>query len=212
MEVNVYNTSKLSPRAVEDFELVQQAISGDQKAYATLMDRYRQTVYHAMFRMVNHREDANDLTLEAFGKAFRKLPTYTPSYAFSTWLFKIAVNNCIDHIRRKRLKLLSIDEPLEAISDRNLSYNLSSAQANPEEAVIRQQGVEKVSQIIKTLNKKYRLMIELRYFEELSYEEIAEELNIPLGTVKAQLHRAKDMLHKIIKQPGMSAYVDFGRA
>ncbi len=207
MEVNT-NTSRLSPRAVEDFEIVQLAIQGDQKAYTQLLERYRQAVFHTMMRMVNHREDANDLTLEAFGKAFHKLPSYTPTFAFSTWLFKIAVNNCIDHIRRKRLKLLSIDEPLEHVSDRNYAGNISSGNANPEEVVIRAQGVEKISQMIRSLNSKYRLMIELRYFEELSYEEIAEELSIPLGTVKAQLHRAKDMLHKMVKQPGMSAYVD----
>ena len=92
-------TSNLSPRAKEDYEYVQQAISGDQKAYTVLLERYRNSIYDMMFKMVNNREDADDLTLEAFGKAFSKLPSYAPRYAFSTWLFKIAINNCIDHIR-----------------------------------------------------------------------------------------------------------------
>ena len=105
--------NNLSVRGKEDYSFVLKAIDGDQKAYATLMDRYRNSVYHMMYKMVGNREDSDDLTLEAFGKAFNKLPSYAPRYAFSTWLFKIAINNCIDHIRKKRLKFLSIDDPIE---------------------------------------------------------------------------------------------------
>ena len=89
---------------MDEFKLVESAISGNEQAYATLLNRYRTSVYHTMYKMVNNRDDADDLTIEAFGKAFKKLPTYAPHFAFSTWLFKIAINNCIDHIRKKRLK------------------------------------------------------------------------------------------------------------
>ena len=86
--------NKLSPRAVDDFKLVQSAIDGNEKAYSMLLSRYRNSVFHAMYKMVNNRDDADDLTIEAFGKAFRKLPTYAPNYAFSTWLFKIHEPGC----------------------------------------------------------------------------------------------------------------------
>ena len=201
----------LSQRALEDYQLVQHAISGDQKAYAILMERYRSSIYHMMLKMVNNRDDADDLTLEAFGKAFNKLPSYAPRYAFSTWLFKIAINNGIDYIRKKRLHLLSIDDPIEPNSDQDYSSNIKASDLDPEEQFIRAQRVQLMRQILTKLNGKYRLMIELRFFEELSYEEIANELNIPLGTVKAQLFRAKEMLYNLLQKPGASAYLETTR-
>ncbi|MEO1515999.1 MAG: sigma-70 family RNA polymerase sigma factor [Bacteroidota bacterium] len=209
MEVNVRTkTTNLSPRAQEDYDLVLRAIDGNQKAYSTLMDRYRSSIFHMMLKMVNNREDADDLTLEAFGKAFNKLPSYAPRYAFSTWLFKIAINNCIDYIRKKRLNLLSIDDPIEPHSDHDYSSNIRSNTLDPEEKFIRKQRVKLMRTIMGKLSLKYRLMIELRFFEELSYDEIAKELNIPLGTVKAQLFRAKEILYQLLQQPGAKAYLD----
>lgn len=198
----------LSKRAMEDYELVQLAIKGDQRSYAILMDRYRSSIFHMMLKMVNNKEDATDLTLEAFGKAFNKLPSYAPRYAFSTWLFKIAINNCIDYIRKKRLHLLSIDDPIEPNGDHDYSSNLKAKTLDPEEQFIRGQRVELMRHMLTKLNGRYRLMIELRFFEELSYEEIATELDIPLGTVKAQLFRAKEILYNLLQQPGASAYLD----
>ena len=206
MELKLNN--KLSPRALEDFELVKDAIEGDQRAFTNLMDRYRHSIFHAMYRMVNNTEDAHDLTMEAFGKAFNKLDSYAPNFAFSTWLFKIAVNNCIDHIRKKRINLLSIDDPIEADSDHSFSGTINSNSQTPEEGFIRTQRIEMMRRVLQKLSIKYRLMIELRYFEELSYEEIAQELDIPLGTVKAQLFRAKEILFALLQQPGAQAYFD----
>ncbi|MFT4664204.1 MAG: RNA polymerase sigma factor (sigma-70 family) [Polaribacter sp.] len=203
--------TNLSQRAQEDYELVLSAIDGNQKSYASLMDRYRNSIFHMMMKMVSNREDADDLTLEAFGKAFNKLPSYAPRYAFSTWLFKIAINNCIDHIRKKRLKMLSIDDPIEPEGDHNYSTNIRSTALDPEEQFIRQQRLKLMRTVLNKLNLKYRLMIELRFFEELSYDEIAQELDIPLGTVKAQLFRAKEILFNILQQPGASAYIDTPR-
>lgn len=200
--------TKLSPKAKQDYELVQSAINGDQSAYGQLMDRYRSSIFHTMMKMVRNRDDAEDLTIEAFGKAFHKLPTYAPHYAFSTWLFKIAINNCIDHIRKKRLQTLSIDDPIEPNSDQDFSNNLRAQILNPEDAVIRDQRIGLMRRSISKLSRKYRLMIELRYFEELSYEEIANELSIPLGTVKAQLFRAKEILFSMMQTPVAAAYLD----
>ncbi|MEL6925221.1 MAG: sigma-70 family RNA polymerase sigma factor [Bacteroidota bacterium] len=201
-------TTNLSPRASEDYQKVLAAIEGDQKAYAFLMDRYRNSVFHMMLKMVSNREDADDLTLEAFGKAFNKLPSYAPRYAFSTWLFKIAINNCIDHIRKKRLHLLSIDDPIEPNGDSDYSNNIKSTTLDPEEKYIRQQRVMLMRTVLGKLSLKYRLMIELRFFEELSYDEIARELNIPLGTVKAQLFRAKEILFNLLQAPSAQAYLE----
>lgn len=203
-----HTSSKLSPKACEDYQLVKAAIAGEQQAYAALLERYRPSVYNHLFKMVRNHDDAEDLTLEAFGKAFHKLSTYAPHFAFSTWLFKIAVNNCIDHIRKKRLHFLSIDQPIEPHGDRDFSGGLRNHTRNPEEEIIRQQRLQMVRRMLGQLNTKYRLMIELRYYEELSYEEIATELNIPLGTVKAQLFRAKEMLFTLMQTPGAAAYLD----
>ncbi len=213
MEVKTLTTTNLSPKAKADYDLVLKAIDGDQKAYTTLMNRYRNSIFHMMLKMVNNRDDADDLTLEAFGKAFRKLPSYAPRYAFSTWLFKIAINNCIDHIRKKRLHLLSIDDPIEPGGAHDFSSNLKSNSLNPEQMFMRQQRVKLMRRMMGKLSHKYRLMIELRFFEELSYEEIARELEIPLGTVKAQLFRAKEILYNLLQKPGAQAYLDMnGRA
>lgn len=201
----------LSERALEDYEFVKKAVKGDQKAYTVLMERYKNAIYHMMFRMVNNKEDADDLTQEAFSKAFNKLSTYAPRYAFSTWLFKIASNNCIDHIRKKRLILLSIDETIEDDGGQTFSNNLKSNNLDPEERFIQRQRIKLIRTLMGQLSEKYRLMIELRFFEELSYEEIATELDIPLGTVKAQLFRAKEILYSLMQTPAAKAHVDWKR-
>jgi RNA polymerase sigma factor (sigma-70 family) len=206
MEVNA--NARLSPRSTHDYDLVLSAIEGNQKSYAILMGRYRHSVYHAMYKMVNNRDDADDLTIEAFGKAFRKLPSYAPNYAFSTWLFKIAINNCIDHIRKKRLITLSIDNPIDPHSDSNFSHNIHDFAPDPEQMMIHEQKLAMVRQLVEQLNIKYRQMIELRYFDELSYEEIAQELQIPLGTVKAQLFRAKELLYANMQTPAARSCID----
>lgn len=200
--------NKLSPSTVDDFKLVQAAIGGDERAYTTLMNRYRNSVFHAMFKMVNNRDDADDLTIEAFGKAFRKLPTYAPNYAFSTWLFKIAINNCIDHIRKKRLQTLSMDDTILPDSDREFSHNIRDYEPDPEQAMMHEQKLAHVRRLVEKMSVKYRTMIELRYYEELSYEEIAQELNLPLGTVKAQLFRAKEILHQQLQSSASRAYLE----
>ncbi|MCP4438734.1 MAG: sigma-70 family RNA polymerase sigma factor [Aureispira sp.] len=192
----------LSDRAVEDYQLVRKAVDhNDQSAYAQLMDRYKEAIFHTMFKMVHNRSDADDLTIEAFGKAFRKLHTYTPNYAFSTWLFKIASNNCIDFIRKQRMKTLSIDDPMEKDSAQDFTNHLKADSLDPEERFIRQQRKVLMRELLTKLSDKYRIMIELRYFEELSYQEIADRLTLPIGTVKAQLFRAKELLYDILKKP-----------
>lgn len=200
--------SRLSTRGTDDYSLVLLAIEGDQQAYAKLMNRYRNSVYHAMFKMVNNRDDADDLTIEAFGKAFNKLPSYAPNYAFSTWLFKIAINNCIDHIRKKRLVTYSMDDTITSDSSREFSHNIRDYEPDPEHKMIHDQKISHVRHLVQSLSSKYRAMIELRYYDELSYEEIATELNLPLGTVKAQLFRAKELLYHQLKASSSQPFID----
>ncbi len=198
----------LSDRAVEDYEIVQRAVHyKEERAYTELMSRYKDAIFNMMLKMVHNREDADDLTLEAFGKAFSKLATYTPRYAFSTWLFKIAINNCIDFIRKRKLSMLSIDDPIEADNSQDYSSNLRSGGLDPEQSYIRTQKLKLMRSYLRKLNTKYRLMIELRFFEELTYDEISRELEIPLGTVKAQLFRAKELLSTLMEGSHRSGHL-----
>jgi RNA polymerase sigma factor (sigma-70 family) len=190
----------LSDKAVYDYSLVRKALdNGDQKAYAELMTRYRDSVYFMLLKMVNNKDDADDLTIEAFGKAFKRLDQYTPNFAFSTWLFKIATNNCIDHIRKKKNNTFSIDKPFQDDEGGEMTMDLRSEQLDPEEKVMKKQKVMMMREVVDKLKPRYKMLIEMRYFEELSYEEIAEKLELPLGTVKAQLFRAREFLQNILK-------------
>ena len=190
----------LSDKAKHDLLLVEAARNGNQAAYAELMERYRESVYFMMFKMVKHSDDADDLTIEAFGKAFSRLDQYSPSFAFSTWLFKIASNNCIDFIRKKRVKVTSMDTGITTDDGEILYVDARANNMNPEENVIHGQKVVHMRMLVSKLKPRYRELIEKRYFEELSYEEIASELNLPLGTVKAQLFRARDFLANMMEK------------
>jgi len=190
----------LSDKALKDYNLVRNAIdNGDQKAYAELMTRYKDSIYFMLLKMVNNRDDADDLTIEAFGKAFKNIKQYTPDYAFSTWLFKIATNNCIDFIRKKRKMTFSIDKGIETDDGGELNIDIKSNQPDPEENMMKKQKVMMMRDVVERLKPRYKKLVELRYFQERSYEEIAEELNLPLGTVKAQLFRAREFLYQIMK-------------
>ncbi len=193
----------LSPKAGYDLVLVNQALAGNQRAYAELLGRYRDAVFFLLLKMVHSKDDADDLTMEAFGKAFKRLNQYTPEYAFSTWLFKIATNNCIDFLRRKKnTTIVSIDKPIEQEEGSDLTRSLRADDLDPEEVMLQKQKSEMLHLVVDKLKPRYRVLVELRYFEELAYEEIAEKLNLPLGTVKAQLFRARDLLQNIMKDAG----------
>ena len=190
----------LSDKAIKDYKLVRKAVDeGDQKAYAELMSRYKDSIYYMLLKMVNNRDDAEDLTIEAFGKAFRNIRQYTPDYAFSTWLFKIATNNCIDFIRKKRKMMLSIDRGFEIEEGQDVSLEVKSDGPAPDDVMMKKQKVMMMKDVVEKLKPRYRRLVELRYYQELSYEEISEELNLPLGTVKAQLFRAREFLYQIMK-------------
>jgi RNA polymerase sigma-70 factor (ECF subfamily) len=171
----------------------------DQKAYAELMQRYREPIYFMLLKMVNDKDDADDLTIEAFGKAFKRLGQYTPQYAFSTWLFKIASNNCIDFIRRKRIRAISIDQGYSNDDGETIEISIKDSVLDPAEAMQKEERIRKMREIVDKLKPRYRRLVEMRYFDEMAYEEIAEELNLPLGTVKAQLFRAREFLFQMMQ-------------
>ncbi len=186
-------------KAQQDGVLVTAALANDQRAYGKLMARYRDSIFFMIQKMVNSRDDAEDLTIEAFGKAFQNLHKYSPEYAFSTWLYRIAINNCIDHIRKKRLETFSLDETLQDSEGNTGSREYEAHDVlDPEETYIKQQRILMVQGVIERLNPKYRKLIELRFLKEYSYDEIAKEMKLPLGTVKAQLFRAKELLSNIL--------------
>ena len=195
MEIN----DSLSSKAQLDAELVQHAIDGEQKAYAELMERYRDAIYFMLLKMVNNSSDAEDLTIEAFGKAFKNIRQYTANYAFSTWLFKIASNNAIDFMRKKKFNNVSIDETLRDDAD-VMPVNIRSEQPTPEESLISEQKMIMLRSIVSKLKPRYRKLVELRYFYEYSYEEISAEMSLPIGTVKAQLFRARELLQNVLKE------------
>ena len=191
---------KFSDKALRDFALIDQARNhGDEKAYAELMERYRKPLYHTMLKMVKNTDDADDLTIEAFAKAFKGLAKFKKEYTFSTWLFRIATNNCIDFIRKKKLETLSINSSYKDDNGEEVAIDIKDNNLDPQEKAIKSQKVELMQMIVTKLPHKYQRLVELRYFKEYSYDEIAKKIEIPLGTVKAQLHRAKELLYDMIK-------------
>jgi len=196
MEIN----SNLSLKAQKDIELVEKARTGDQLAYAELLGRYRDAIYFMLLKMVNSQVDAEDLTIEAFGKAFKNIDQYTPNFAFSTWLFKIATNNCIDFIRKKRASLVSLDQTMDGEDSLAPSTLIQSDDPDPETYMINKQKIKHMRKVVSRLKPRYRQLVELRYFKEYSYDEIAVELDIPIGTVKAQLFRARELLLNIMNR------------
>lgn len=191
---------QFSAKALQDFELIKRAMNdNDEKAYGDLMMRYRKPVYHMILKMVKNSADAEDLTIEAFAKAFKNLKKFNPEYTFSTWLFRVATNNSIDFIRKKKLKTTSISSSYVNDNGEDVGMELKDTKMDPQEEAIHSQKIEIMRLIVKRLPHKYQALITLRYFEELSYDEIADEIGAPLGTVKAQLFRARELLRDLVK-------------
>jgi RNA polymerase sigma factor (sigma-70 family) len=192
----------LTTKGLYDYKLVLAALQhSDQKAYAELLHRYRDSIFFMMLKMCNNKDDAEDLTIEAFGRAFKKLDQYSPDFAFSTWLFKIATNNAIDFIRKKKKNYsVSLDHKSDNSEFTDHSANIKSTTPDPEEAFIKKQKMEEIQLLVESLKPRYKSMIEMFYFQEMTHEEISVKLNMPLGTIKAQLFRARDLLYSALKR------------
>lgn len=189
------NASKSS---LEDDELVEQAISGDESAYKKLTGKYRKALHFHIMKMIKDREQIEDLVQETFVKAFDNLNTYNTNYAFSTWIYRIATNHTIDYLRKKKLQTVSMDEPVKTKSG-EMEMQLRDKSAGTDREIIRKQRQKMVQNAIGDLPEKYRKVIEMRHMEEKTYQEISELLDLPLGTVKAHIFRARELLYKAMK-------------
>jgi len=204
METN----SNLTENARNDACLVVAARSGDEKAFAKLMSRYKDAIYFRLLKMVDHKSDAEELTIETFGKAFTNIHQYESQFAFSTWLYSIALNHALDHLRKKRIITVPLESKFENGEWIRVEYdeNLKTSSDNPEEALIKKQNAILLRKTISCLKPKYRRILEMRYFKEYSYNEIAEELHIPLVTVKVHLYRSREILYELLKSNDISSH------
>ena len=178
-------------RAERDKFLVLQILKGDKSSFTELMERYYDAIYFTLLKMVKNKQTAEDLTLEVFSKAYNNIGQYTQNWAFSTWLFKIATNHGIDFLRKNNTIEISIDE-----GDNKNQIALPDSVPGPEEELIQQQNADELKKMVNALKPFWKKLIELRYFHELSYDEIAIQMDLPMGTVKSQLYRAKEQLYK----------------
>ena len=182
-----------------DIELIKRALEDDQQAYTEILKKYRAPLYNLLYRMVRNKMETEDLVQEAFIKAFNSLASFNDDYAFSTWLYKIAINNCIDHFRKKKLITFSIDKPIES-NNGNIKREFPDTSYRPDKFLLSKEKDRLIDEAIQNLPEKYRTAIVLRHNEDKSYEEISEIMEIPLGTVKARIFRAREMLKKQLKE------------
>ncbi len=182
----------------EDRALIHAALRGNQSAYKRLMKKYRASLSNLIYRLIRRKEDVEDLTQEAFVKAFASLKNFNEEFAFSTWLYKIATNNTIDYIRKHKLETFSIDKPI-ASDESDYSFELPDTTYQPDKSIILQQRKALMEQAIALLPEKYQRVIILRHTEERDYAEIAKILKLPIGTVKAHIFRAREIMYKFLK-------------
>ncbi len=186
-------------RMERDYRLVCAARDeGSHKAYADLMAIYREPLYMLLLRMTHNTTVASDLTVDTFSKAFCQLHRYAPTGTFSSWLYSIGINTYIDHLRRRRVETVPLGTVGRDSDGEFVEYQIPSGGLDPEESLIRAERDQALRDVVATLKQPYRQVVELRYYEELSYEQIAERLGIPVGTVKIRLLRAKNLMQSIV--------------
>jgi RNA polymerase sigma factor (sigma-70 family) len=187
-----------TPSSREDADYVLEARSGNQDAYKALTLKYERAIYYHINKIVRDSGIIDDLVQETFLKAFNNIHSYDTSFAFSTWLYRIATNHSIDYLRKKKLKTLSIDQPIQT-RDGELTIDLPDENAQSDSRIIGRERSNILKHAIQILPDRYRVIIQLRHMEEKSYEEIAQILELPLGTVKAHIFRARELLYKYLK-------------
>jgi len=186
-----------SSSSLQDDHWVVLAVKGDEKAYSELTQKYQKPLYFHVRKMIRNSDFAEDLVQDIFLKAFKSLKNYKNDYAFSTWLYRIATNHTIDYLRKKKLETLSIHA--DDSDDTHATIQLADEDSFTDEPMIRRERKNKVHEAIGQLPEKYREVILKRHIQEKSYQEIAEEMDIPLGTVKAHIFRARELLYKYMK-------------
>jgi RNA polymerase sigma factor (sigma-70 family) len=177
----------------EDRILVERCLKGDEKGFEELLCKYRRSVFSICLRMVRNRSTAEDIAQEVFIKVFSALNRYDPTYPFASWLNRITSNLCIDHLRRERERTVSLDQPIGG-NDGDLLIQLATSAAGPDRQMESKEMMAILEDALGALPEHYRIIVILRHQEQLSYEEISNTLGIPLGTVKARIHRARNMI------------------
>lgn len=177
---------------LDDKELILRCLRGEEDGYVSLLNKYKSKVFSLVYRIVRQREDAEEIVSDAFVRVFRNLQKYNPEFPFSNWLFKIATNLSIDFLRRRKPDSISLDDEENVIE-------IESMTTSPLEMFSTMSELEKVEHAISCLKPEYRIALLLRHKEEKTYEEIAEILSMPIGTVKIRIHRAKKELIRKLK-------------
>lgn len=191
-------TSAPSASSEQDRRLIERALAGDQVAYQALLQKYERGLTHHIRRLMRKPEDVEDLVQETFIKAFGALDTYAPQYAFSTWLYKIATNHAIDYLRKRRLPTISLDKPVQT-REGEMQIEVADSTFRPDRAIVEDQRRTILQEAVDALPEKYHRVIVMRHRQEMAYEEIAEALGLPLGTVKAHIFRARELLNKYLR-------------
>ena len=173
---------------------LEQARLGDKVAFGKLVEAYQTPVYNLAYRMLNNAGEAEEAAQEAFIRAYTRLDSYNPAHKFSTWMLSITSNYCIDLIRKRRAVLLSIDEPLPA----HPALQSDKAKA-PERQVVVDEQQQLVQSLLAELPEDYRQAVVLRYWYEMSYDEIAETLDTSVSAIKSRLFRARQMLAEAVE-------------
>lgn len=184
-----------------DAELIRRCLANDQSAYGQLLEKYRRQVLSLVWRMVSNREEAQDLAQEAFIRAFRSLHTFDTSRSFPAWLFRITTNLCVDYYRRKKLDTVPLVQSAGQDHEERV-IELESKDLGPDARYEGKSSAAQLEKMVRALPAPYRIVILLRHQSDLAYEEIAEALNLPIGTVKARLHRAHRMLREKLERWG----------
>lgn len=191
-------SAQTSLSSKEDAALIERATRGDEKAYRLIVEKYTRALRFHITRMVRDKEIIDDLLQEIFLKVFSNLGSYNTCFAFSTWLYRIATNHTIDYLRKKKLQTFSIDEAIQS-KDGLIHIEIADNTTHADELILNKQRDKIILDALETLPLKYRVVIEMRHMEEKSYQEISEELDLPLGTIKAHIFRARELLYKYLK-------------
>ena len=179
--------------SADDLEIIEKCLAGDERAYRELVERYEHRVYSLALRMLRQAQDAEDVAQETFVRMFRALDRYDPSRPFAAWLMTIASRLCIDHLRRRRLRPISLFQR-EPGTDEERMIDVRDPGLLPDDLTTHREEELRTQQLIDSLPYHYRIVVLLRHQQDLSYEEIARTLDLPLGTVKARIHRARALL------------------
>jgi RNA polymerase sigma-70 factor (ECF subfamily) len=183
----------------EDLLAVQKVLAGDNNAFKFLQDKYKLLINSLIRKMIKNEDDVDDLSQETFIKVYKSLNTFNPDYAFSSWLYKIASNTCIDFLRKKRFNVISISNHY-GIMENEDEFELEDNSYLPDKNILDLERTKIITKAIEALPEKYKIIIKLRHFEDLDYAEIAEKLDLPLGTVKVNLFRARKMLDLALRK------------